>query len=164
LELQNYAVIKPTENSCIKFHHNKLNNLQRYDTTQKYRILHKAVQCLYPNITSKFRTTTIFKTLVKENDDLSKTWRYINDPLLYQTSFVWVQQLMSKSKAVPLLPSRWLGERRHIHGKKNREIQHISFQHQWQCKNTNINNPWKHMNNTYIKHNCVHTCFALYLH
>jgi hypothetical protein len=44
LGLQNYALI-PIENSCVKFN-NKVNSLQRCNTAQHYRILHKVVQCL----------------------------------------------------------------------------------------------------------------------
>jgi hypothetical protein len=43
LGLHNYAVIIPTEKSCIKFNNNMLNNLQRYYTAQNYRILYKSV-------------------------------------------------------------------------------------------------------------------------
>jgi tRNA C32,U32 (ribose-2'-O)-methylase TrmJ len=44
LELQNYAVFIPTDNSYIKFNNSKISSLQTYDTAQNYRILHKAVQ------------------------------------------------------------------------------------------------------------------------
>jgi hypothetical protein len=46
LELQNYAVIIPSDNRCIKCNNNKINSLQIYDITQSYKILHKAVQRL----------------------------------------------------------------------------------------------------------------------
>jgi hypothetical protein len=46
LERQNYAIIIPNENSCIKFDSNKIDSLQRYDTTQNFRILHRVVQRL----------------------------------------------------------------------------------------------------------------------
>jgi hypothetical protein len=50
---------------------------------------------VYPNITSKFRTIAIFKNCVKQNNDSNKTYRYVHDLLLYQSSFVWVQLFMS---------------------------------------------------------------------
>jgi hypothetical protein len=40
-----------------------------------------------PNITSKFRTTAMFKILVKQRNDSNKTRRYVHDLLLHQTSF-----------------------------------------------------------------------------
>jgi hypothetical protein len=43
---------------------------------------------VYPNITSKFRTISIFKNYVKQNNDSNKTDRYVYDLLLYQSSFV----------------------------------------------------------------------------
>jgi hypothetical protein len=49
---------------------------------------------VYPNITSKFRTIAIFnKNCVKQNNDSNKTYRYVHDLLLYQSSFV--QRFMS---------------------------------------------------------------------
>jgi hypothetical protein len=50
---------------------------------------------VYPNITSKFRTIVIFKNFIKQNNDPNQTYRYIHDPLLYQSSFVYVQRFMS---------------------------------------------------------------------
>jgi hypothetical protein len=43
---------------------------------------------IYPNITSKFRTIVIFRNCIKENNDSNKTYRYVHDLLLYQSSFV----------------------------------------------------------------------------
>jgi hypothetical protein len=43
---------------------------------------------VYPNITSKFRTLAIFKNCVKQNNDSNKTYRYVHDILLCQSSFV----------------------------------------------------------------------------
>jgi hypothetical protein len=43
---------------------------------------------VYPNITSKFGTITVFKNHVKQNNDSNKTYRYVRDLLLYQNSFV----------------------------------------------------------------------------
>jgi hypothetical protein len=43
---------------------------------------------VYHNITSKFLTIAIFKNCVKQNNDSSKTYRYVHDLLLYQSSFV----------------------------------------------------------------------------
>jgi hypothetical protein len=42
--LQNYVVILPIENTCIKVNNNKINSLQRCDTAQNYRIRHKVMQ------------------------------------------------------------------------------------------------------------------------
>jgi hypothetical protein len=42
----------------------------------------------YHNITSKFRTITIFKNCVKQNNDSNKTKSYVHDLLPYQSSFV----------------------------------------------------------------------------
>jgi hypothetical protein len=41
--LQNYAVTILNENSCIQINNNKINNIQKYDIAQDYRILHKVV-------------------------------------------------------------------------------------------------------------------------
>jgi hypothetical protein len=43
---------------------------------------------VYPNTTSKFRTIVIFKNCVKQNNVSNKTYRYVHDLLLYQSSFV----------------------------------------------------------------------------
>jgi hypothetical protein len=44
---------------------------------------------VYPNITSKFRTIAIFNiNCVKQNNDSNKTYMYVHDLLLYQSSFV----------------------------------------------------------------------------
>jgi hypothetical protein len=43
---------------------------------------------VYHNTTSKFRTIAIFKNCVKQNNDSNKTYRYVHDLLLYQSSFV----------------------------------------------------------------------------
>jgi hypothetical protein len=43
---------------------------------------------VYPNITSKFRTIAIFKNCIKQNNDSNKTYRYVLDLLLFQSSFV----------------------------------------------------------------------------
>jgi hypothetical protein len=43
---------------------------------------------VYSNITSKFRTIAKFKNCVKQNNDSNKTYRYVHDLLLYQSSFV----------------------------------------------------------------------------
>jgi hypothetical protein len=48
-----------------------------------------------PNIPSKFRTITIFKNCVKQNNDSMETYRYVHDLLVYQSSFVEVQRFMS---------------------------------------------------------------------
>jgi hypothetical protein len=42
---------------------------------------------VYSNITSKIRTIVIFKNSVKQNDS-NKTYRYVHELLLYQSSFV----------------------------------------------------------------------------
>jgi hypothetical protein len=41
---------------------------------------------VYPNITSKFCTIAIFKNCVKQNNDWNKTYRYVHDLILYQSS------------------------------------------------------------------------------
>jgi hypothetical protein len=87
LGLRNYAFIMPIEISCIKFNNNEINTLPRYDTAQNYRILHKVVE-RFPNITSEFRTTSIFKSSAKENSGSNKTRRYIRDLSLSRMSFV----------------------------------------------------------------------------
>jgi hypothetical protein len=46
LGLQNYAVIMPIEQGCIKFNNDKLNSLQSHDIAQNYRVLHREVQRL----------------------------------------------------------------------------------------------------------------------
>jgi hypothetical protein len=43
---------------------------------------------VYHNINSKFRTIAIFKNCVKQNNDSNKTYRYVHDLLLYQSSFL----------------------------------------------------------------------------
>jgi hypothetical protein len=43
---------------------------------------------VYHNTTSKFRTIAIYKNCVKQNNDSNKTYRYVHDLLLYQSSFV----------------------------------------------------------------------------
>jgi hypothetical protein len=82
LGLQNYVVIMPTENSCIKFN-NKLRSLQRHKSTEFYTEWF----CICHNIKSKCCNIATLKSSVKEND-LNKTCRYIHDLSLYQTSFV----------------------------------------------------------------------------
>jgi hypothetical protein len=42
---------------------------------------------VYPNITSKFRTFAIFKNYAKQNNYSNKTYRYVHDLLLLQSSF-----------------------------------------------------------------------------
>jgi hypothetical protein len=39
-----------------------------------------------PNIISKFRTITMFKSFFKQDNDLNTTYRYVHERLLYQTS------------------------------------------------------------------------------
>jgi hypothetical protein len=86
LGLCNYAIAMSTENSCIEIN-TKINSSQRYGTAQSYRNLSKVVQRC-PNTALKFRTATTFKSSVTENDDSSKTCRYVRDLSLYTTSFV----------------------------------------------------------------------------
>jgi hypothetical protein len=43
---------------------------------------------VYPNIISKFRTIVIFENCVKQINDSNKTYRYVHDLSLYQSSFV----------------------------------------------------------------------------
>jgi hypothetical protein len=57
-------------------------------------ILHKITEfytewfSVYHNITSTIRTIAIIKNWVKQNNDSNKTYRYVQDLLLYQSSFV----------------------------------------------------------------------------
>jgi hypothetical protein len=57
-------------------------------------ILHKITEfytewfSVYPNITSKFLTIAMLKNCVKQNNNSNKTYRYVHDILLYQSSFV----------------------------------------------------------------------------
>jgi hypothetical protein len=57
-------------------------------TLHKITELYTELFSVYPNITSKFRTTTMLKSCVKQNNDSNKTYRYVHDLLLYQSSFV----------------------------------------------------------------------------
>jgi hypothetical protein len=43
---------------------------------------------VYTNVASKFRTIVIFKNCVRQNNDSNKTYRYVHNLLLYQSSFV----------------------------------------------------------------------------
>jgi hypothetical protein len=43
---------------------------------------------VYHNIPSRLRTIAIFKNCAKQNNDSNKTYRYVHDLLLYQSSFV----------------------------------------------------------------------------
>jgi hypothetical protein len=43
---------------------------------------------VYTNKISKFRTIAIFKNCVEQNNDSNKTYSYVHDLLLYQSSFV----------------------------------------------------------------------------
>jgi hypothetical protein len=69
VEHQNYAVIMPIESSYIELNNRKTNNIQKYDTVQNYRILHKIVQRLSQR-NLKCRAIAILKSPVKENSDL----------------------------------------------------------------------------------------------
>jgi hypothetical protein len=42
LGLRYYAVVMSIEKSCIRFNNNRINSLERYDTAQNYKVLHKA--------------------------------------------------------------------------------------------------------------------------
>jgi hypothetical protein len=48
---------------------------------------------IFPSMTSKFHTITMLKALSNKNDS-SRTYRYVHDPLLYQTPFVKEQQFI----------------------------------------------------------------------
>jgi hypothetical protein len=50
---------------------------------------------VYHSISSKFCTIAMFKNCVKQDNDSNKTYRYVHDLLLYQSSFVFVQRFMS---------------------------------------------------------------------
>jgi hypothetical protein len=63
LELYNYAVIVPIENSSIMFNNQKINSLPSIDIDQNYRIPFD----ICTNITYKFRTIAIYwKALAKK--------------------------------------------------------------------------------------------------
>jgi hypothetical protein len=64
-------------------------------TLRKITEFYTELFSVYHNITSKFRTIAIFKNCVKKNNDSNKTYRYVHDLLLYQSSFVYVQRFMS---------------------------------------------------------------------
>jgi hypothetical protein len=57
-------------------------------TFQKITEFYTELFSVYHNITSKFRSIAIFKNYVKQNNDSNKTYRYVHDLLLYQSSFV----------------------------------------------------------------------------
>jgi hypothetical protein len=57
-------------------------------TLHKITEFYKEWFSVFPNITSKFRTIAIFKNSDKQNNDSNKTYRYVHDLLLYQSSFV----------------------------------------------------------------------------
>jgi hypothetical protein len=65
----------------------KLNILQRYDIAHNYRILHRVVQRLSQH-NLKISHHSHFKNCVKQNNDSNKTYRYVHDLLLFQSSFV----------------------------------------------------------------------------
>jgi hypothetical protein len=63
---------------------------------------------VYPNTTSKFRTIAIFnKNCITQNNDSNKTYRYVHDLLLFQSSFVWVQRFMSSQNKLWILTFKW---------------------------------------------------------
>jgi hypothetical protein len=57
-------------------------------TFQKITEFYTELFSVYHNIISKFRTIAIVKNCVKQNNDSNKTYRYVHDLLLYQSSFV----------------------------------------------------------------------------
>jgi hypothetical protein len=65
--LQNYAVIIPVENSCVRCNNNKISNYKSVTLhkitefyTKWFRVCHIII--------STFQSTTIFKSTIKEND------------------------------------------------------------------------------------------------
>jgi hypothetical protein len=72
--LQNYVVIMPIKNSCIKFN-NKINSLQNHDIAQNYRILHKVVQRLFQHNLKISKNSCIQKIY---KNDLNKMCRYVH--------------------------------------------------------------------------------------
>jgi hypothetical protein len=48
-----------------------------------------------PNLTSKFSTTVLFKSFVKQNNLSNKTCIHVHEYLLFQTWFTWVQWFVS---------------------------------------------------------------------
>jgi hypothetical protein len=64
--LQNYAVIIPVENSCVRCNNNKINNYKSvtlHKITEFYTKLFRVC-----HIISTFQSTTIFKNTIKEKD------------------------------------------------------------------------------------------------
>jgi hypothetical protein len=57
-------------------------------TLHKIKEFYTELFSVYHNIISKFRTIAIFKNFVEQNNDSNKTYRYVHDLLLYQSSFV----------------------------------------------------------------------------
>jgi hypothetical protein len=57
-------------------------------TLRKITEFYTELFSVYHNITSKFRTIAIFKNCVKQNNDSNKTYSYVHDLLLYESSFV----------------------------------------------------------------------------
>jgi hypothetical protein len=62
------------QTSCIKFNNNKLNTLQMYNIADKYRIVHRVVQCLsHSNLKILHNPHTAFRSFVKQSNDSNKT-------------------------------------------------------------------------------------------
>jgi hypothetical protein len=60
-------------------------------TLHKITEFYTKYSSICPNITSNYRTTAIFKSFIKENNDWNKTCSYVHDLSVYRTSFVEVQ-------------------------------------------------------------------------
>jgi hypothetical protein len=96
----NTVVCMDEVNSCISESRNfiiflyliylrrKLNSLQRYDIAKKYRILHRVVQRLSQHNLKISAPSPYLKNCFKQNNYSNKTYRYVHDLLLYQSSFV----------------------------------------------------------------------------
>jgi hypothetical protein len=65
----------------------ELNSLRRQVIVPSYRILHTIVQRLSQH-SRIICTIAIFKSIVKENNYLNKTYRYVRNISLYRTSYV----------------------------------------------------------------------------
>jgi hypothetical protein len=77
LVFENYVFIIPIDNSYIDFNNNK--RAYTHITLHKISELYTKQLRVCPNITSKFRTTIMFKIFVKENNYPYKTCRHVHN-------------------------------------------------------------------------------------
>jgi hypothetical protein len=93
----NETIIMPIENSYTKCNNNNNNDNAEHKSKPLHKIteLYTKLFSVCPNITTEFRTTSIFKSSVKENNDSYESYRHVYDLSMYKTSSVYVHQLMS---------------------------------------------------------------------